>query len=128
MSSVEKVLTWLHYSFWRNGQEHFFIVLTSECFFSKSPHCQCLKINFKLRFSQLLHSGSSQQPSIIGKKINMVSWRYLMTSALFKSYLACFCHFGEVSNLFVFLITLSVLMLKKRNACSYIKSRTKMSS
>ena len=43
----------------------------------------------------------------------MVSWQYLMRSALFKSYLACFCPFGEISNLFVFLITLLVLMLKK---------------
>ena len=42
-----------------------------------------------------------------------MSWQYLMRSALFKSYLACFCHFGEISNLFVFLITLLVLMLKK---------------
>ena len=45
----------------------------------------------------------------------MVSWHYLMPSALFKSYLACFCHFWEISNLFVFLITLSNLMLKKWN-------------
>ena len=45
----------------------------------------------------------------------MVSWQYLMRSALFKSYLACFCHFGEISNLFVFLITLLVLILKKWN-------------
>ena len=110
-----KVSTLLHYSFWRNRQEHFFILLTSEWFFSKLPHCQCLKINFKLRFSQLLCSGSSQQPSIIGKKINIVSWHYLMSSAFFKSYLACFCHFWEIFNLFVFLIALSNLMLKKWN-------------
>ena len=45
----------------------------------------------------------------------MVPWHYLMTSTLFKSYLACFFHFLEISNLFVFLITLSVLMLKKCN-------------
>ena len=38
-----------------------------------------------------------------------------MTYAFLKSYLACFCHFGEISNLFVFLITLSVLTLKKWN-------------
>ena len=39
----------------------------------------------------------------------------LMTSILFKSYLACFCHFGEISNFFVFHVTLSVLMLSKWN-------------
>ena len=44
-----------------------------------------------------------------------MSWHYLMKSALFKSYLAWFCHFWRISNLFVFLITLSVLMVKKWN-------------
>ena len=65
----KKVSTLLYYSFWGNESKHFFIVLTSEWFFSKLLHCKCVKINFKLCFSQLLHSSSSQQPSITGKKL-----------------------------------------------------------
>ena len=125
MSSVEQSFDFIALFILEKRQVHVFIVLTSEWFFSKLPHFQCLKINFKLSFSQLLHSGLSQKPSIIGRKINMVSWHYLMTSALFKSYLACLCHFGEISNLFVFFITLSVLMLKKLNFAAILSLKHK---
>ena len=116
MSSQEQVSTLLHYSFWRNGHGHFSRILNCDWFFSKSPHCQCPKITFELLFSWFLHSGSSHQLHYWKKtKSNMVSWNNLMTSALFKSYLAYFCHLGKFLIFFVFHVTLSVLMLMKWN-------------
>ena len=72
-----KVLILLHYSFWRRGSifQKFWIV---SVFFSKSHHCQCPKITFKLLFSILLHNGSSHQHSIIGKKLNEI-WCHNIT-------------------------------------------------
>ena len=110
-----KVSMLLHYYFWRNRQGHFYIILNCEWLFSKSPHCQCLKIKFKPHFSWLFHSGLSQQHSIIRKKLNMVSWHNLLTSTLFKSCLDCFGCFEIFLMFLVFHVTLSVLMLKKWN-------------
>ena len=109
---VKNKVLLLHYCYWRNGQGHFFIILNFEWFFSKSPHCLCLKINFKLCLSRLLQSGSSHQFSIIGKKINIVSWHIWWRQHLFSLF---FSIFGKFPVFFVFHVTLSVLMLKKWN-------------
>ena len=125
MSSVEQSFDFIALFLLRNKQVHFFIVLTSEWFFSKSPRCQWLKINFKLRFSQLLHSGSSQQPLIIGEKNKNGVMTLFNDVNTFLQLCSLFCHFWEILNLFVFLITLSVLMLKKWNfAVIFIRSKT----
>ena len=110
-----KVSTLLHYYFWRNRQRHFFIILNCEWLFSKSPHCQCLKIKFKPHFSWLFHSGLSQQHFIIRKKLNMVSWHNFLASTLFKSCLDCFASFEIFLIFLVFHVTLWVLILKKWN-------------
>ena len=91
---TNKVSTLLHYSFWRNRQGHFSIILNSEWFYSKSPHCQCLEISFKLLFSWLLHN-SFITPTLHswGKKWNMVSWHNLMTSTLFIKLFSLFLPF-----------------------------------
>ena len=107
---VKNKVSLLHYSYWRDGQRRFFIILNFESFFSKSPHCLCLKINFKLRFSRLVHSGSSHQYSIILKKM---WWHNLMTSTLFYKLFSLFFPLLGSFYFFVFHITLSVLMLKK---------------
>ena len=104
-----KFSTSLHYSFWRNGQDNFSTILNCEWFSLKLPHYHCRKITFKLRFSWLLHDGSSHEHSIIGKKINMVS-SYNLTAS--TSYFAC-CFF-------IFHVTLSVLKRRKWNLKLYI--------
>ena len=83
---VKNKVLLLHYCYWRNGQGHFLIILDFEWFFSKSPHCLCLKINFKLCLSRLLQSGSAHQYSIVGKKINIVSGHFDDVN----TFLACF--------------------------------------
>ena len=74
-----KVSTLLHYSFWRNGQGQLSIILNCKWFFSKSSHCQCLKITFKLLSwlsSAMVHHTNT--PLLEKIKLNMVSsmWLY----------------------------------------------------
>ena len=105
-----KVSTLLHYYFWRN----------SEWLFSKSPHCQCLKIKFETHFTRLFHNGLSQQHSNIRKKLNMVSWHNLLTSTLFKGRLDCFGCF-EIFLFFGLPCNFISVNAKEMELCSYIK-------
>ena len=102
-----KVSKLLHYSFSIRVQGHFSRILNCEWLFWNLTHCHCPKISFKLLFSWLLHNGSSHQHSIIGKKLNIVSWHIWWR----QHFLFCFSHFWEISNFFC----LPVLMLKKWN-------------
>ena len=110
-----KFSTSLHYSFWRNGQENFSIIMNYEWFSFRLPHYHCRKITFKLLFSWLHHVGSSHQyqHSIIGKKINMVSSHNLTTSA--QVILPVFAIFAKMLIFFIFHVTLSVLKRRKWN-------------
>ena len=93
--------TLLHYSVRRNRQGHLSIIRNCKWFSSKSPHCQCPKITFNIILADLSTMVHHTNTPLLGKKIDMVSWRNLMASTLLKSYLACFCHVEEISNFFL---------------------------
>ena len=104
-----KFSTLLHYSFWRNGQGNSSIILNCE-WLSKSPHYQRPKVTFKLFLADFF---MTVQHSIIGKRINRVSWHKLMTSTQVIS--PFFVIFGKMLFFFVFHVTLSFLKRRKWN-------------
>ena len=91
----------LHYSYWRNRQGHFFIILNFEWFFSKSPHCLCLKI-------------LTTNTPLLGKKKYGVMKHFLKLFSLFLPFLGLF--FKSSINFINF-------NAKDMELCSYINSK-----